>query len=218
MKRIRTWIAALLALGSAPTIAAEPALSPQDRSDISTYIIRLVWGGFNTKDDIRDDAVYQTQPPVQAKADLAWIDQQLNQEWSKKRAAEATWPVRIDFNRLDDVFKMLRTKGIIALHNAGNTQTDARDDASEEWHRLGGPKSGLQGFIFYHGQDVEHVIADGELHIGFSTFPEGASPALELARQTALELKQAGFAVTPPPDVDTRILITGIDWKKRSPK
>jgi hypothetical protein len=218
MKRIRTWIAALLTLASAPSIAAEATLSAEDRSDISTSIARLVWGGFNTKGDIRDDAIYQTQPPVQAKADLAWIDQQINHEWSKKRAADATWPARTDFDRLDDVFKTLRSAGIIALHNAGNTQTDARDDASEEWHRLGGANSGVKGFIFYHGQDVEHVIADGELHIGFSTFPESASPALELARQTALELKQAGFAVTPPPDVDTRILITGIDWKKWSPK
>lgn len=221
MKRIRTWLAALVSLSSitsAPAIAAAPGISPEDRADISECITRLVWGGFDTKDDICDAAIYQTQPPVQAHADLQWIDSQIDAEWSKKRAAEASWPARTDWDRLDDVFKALRTQGILALHNAGNTQSDARDDASEEWHRLGGPKSSLNGFVFYHGQDVGSVISDGELYIGFSTFPEGTVPALELVQQTALELKKAGFKVTAPPNVDTRILITGVDWKKRSPQ
>jgi hypothetical protein len=218
MKRMIIRLAAILGLATASAIAAEPGISPEDRTDISTVITRLVWGGFDTKADIQDAAIYQTQPPVQSDADLKWIDQQIVQEWSKKRAAEATWPARTDWDRLDDAFKALRTQGILALHNAGNTQSDARDDASEEWQRLGGPKSGLKGFIFYHGQDVERVIADGELYIGFSTFPESPIPALELVQQTVLELKKAGFTVTSPSNVDTRILTTGIDWKKRSPK
>lgn len=221
MKRIRTWLAVMLGFASittTPAIAAKPGITAEDRSDISAVITRLVWGGFDTRDDIRDAAIYQTQPPVQSKSDLEWLDRQIDLELTKKRAAEATWPARTDFDRLDDVFKVLRSTGILALHYAGNTQSDSRDDASEEWHRLGGSKSELKGFIFYHGQDVERVIADGELYIGFSTFPEGTVSALELVQQTALELKKAGFTVTAPPDVDTRILITGIDWKKRSPK
>lgn len=218
MKRMMIRLAAILGLASAPAIAVGSGLTVEDRADISAVITQLVWGGFDTRDDILDAAIYQTQPPVQSKADLKWLDLPIDLELAKKRAAEATWPARTDWNRLDDVFHALRSAGILALHNAGNTQSDARDDASEEWHRLGGSKSGLKGFVFYHGQDVERVIADGELYIGFSTFPESPVPALELVQQTVFALKKAGFTVTAPPDVDTRILITGIDWKKRSPR
>lgn len=154
---------------------------------------------------------------MRSKFDLDWIDQQLDAEWSRKRTAETTWPLHTDFDRLDKVFTALRSAGILALHNAGNTQSDARDDAIEEWHRLGGAKSGLKGFIFYHGQDVEHVMADGKLYIGFSVFPDSPAPALELAQKTVLELQKAGFAATAPLDVNSRILITGIAWKKRNP-
>lgn len=218
MKQLLIRLAALLGLVAVPAIAAEPAISPEDREDITAVIARMIWGGFDSKDDIRDAAIYQTQPRVSSPTDLKWLDARIDQEWAKKRAAEETWSVRTDYDRLDDVFKGLRTKGILALHNAGNTQSDARDDASEEWHRLGGPKSGLMGFVFYHSQDVEGVIASGDLYIGFATFPGGSVSALELAEQAASALKKVGFTVTSPPNVDTRILITGIDWKKRSPK
>lgn len=220
MRRITTWLAAMLGFMAviAASAAAEPGISAEDKADLKAFVKRQVWGGFDTKGDIREAAIEQPQPPVQAKADLEWLDQQIDAQWSKKRAAEATWTARTDFDRLDDAFKALRSAGILAMHNAGNTQSDAREDAVEEWHRLGGAKSGLKGFIFYHGQDVEHVIADGKLYIGFSTFPESPVPALELVQQTVSELKKAGFTVTAPPDVNTRILVAGIDWKKRSPQ
>lgn len=218
MKRHMIWLAALLGLASVSAGAAAPGISVQDKADISAAITRLVWSGFDAKDDVRDAAIHETQPPVQSATDLAWLDRQIDQEWSKKQAAEATWPARTDFNRLDDAFKAIRADGILAKHNAGNTQSDARDDASEEWHQLGGPKSGIKGFVFYHGQDVEGVRADGNLYIGFGTAPQGTVPALTIAQQSVAHLKKAGFNVTAPPDVDTRIVISGIDWKKRSPR
>jgi hypothetical protein len=218
MSLLRKFLTALFGAAALGTAAAGTGISAQDREDISACIARLVWGGFDTKADIHDAAIYQTQPPVQSPVDLAWLDKKIAQEWAKKRTAEATWPARTDFDRLDDVFKSLRSAGVLALHNAGNTQSDAHSDAGEEWHRLGGPKSELKGFVFYLGQDVEGVITDGNLYIGFATTPNSPWTALELIQRTVLELKTAGFAVVAPKDVDTRILVTGLDWKKRSPE
>jgi hypothetical protein len=42
--------------------------------------------------------------------------------------------------------------------------------------------------------------------------------AIELAREAGAALARGGFALTDPPDADQRILVTGIDWKKRSPE
>ena len=219
MKRLMIWLAALLGLASVSVDAAAPGISDQDKADISAGITRHVWGGFDTKDDVRDAAIHETQPPVQSPADLTWLDQQIDQEWSKKQAAEATWPARTDFDRLDEAFKAIRANGILALHNAGNTQSDARNDAGEEWHRLGGPKSGIRGFVFYHGQDVESVIIDQATSTSALALSRTAlSRHSKIAQEAVAHLKKAGFNVTAPPDVDTRIVISGIDWKKRSPQ
>jgi hypothetical protein len=217
MRKLIIFLAAAIGLALPTALAAAPGISTDDRANISAVIARLVWSGFSTKDDIRDAAIYEPQPSVQSLEDLEWLDKQIEDELVQKRAAEATWPLRTDFDRLDDVFKILRSAGILALHNAGNTQSEAQSDARKEWDNLGGPESGLKGFVFYHSQDVERVIASGDLYIGFSTFPDGTIPALELAQQTALEFVKAGFTVTVPLNVDTRILVTGVDWKKRSP-
>jgi hypothetical protein len=217
MKRFMIRLAALLGLASVPA-AAGPGISREDREDISVLITQLVWGGFDTRDDIRDAAIYQTQPPVQSPADLAWIDMQIAQEWSKKRTAEATWPTRTDFDRLDDAFKALDAKGVLALHNAGNTQSDAHGDAGQVWHDRGGRASGLHGYIYYHGQDLERVVADGQLYIGFGVFEGAQTAPIEIARIAADTLKATGFTVVVPSDDKERISITGIDWKKRSPE
>jgi hypothetical protein len=218
MKKLILLLAAVVGLASPNALAAAHGITTEDRANISDVITRLVWSGCSTKNDIRDAAIYEPQPSVQSPEDLEWLDKQIEVELAKKRSAEATWPSRTNFDRLDDVFKILRSAGILAMHNAGNRQSDAEGDARDEWDNLGGPESGLKGFVFYHNQDVERVVESGDLYIGFSTFPGSTIAALELAQKTALELQKAGFTVTVPSNVDTRILVTGVDWKKRSPK
>jgi hypothetical protein len=218
MKKLILFLAAAIGFASPHALAAANGITTEDRANISDVIARLVWSGFSSKDDIRDAAIYEPQPSLQSPEDLEWLDKQIEVELAKKRSAEAKWQSHTDFDRLNDVFKILRSAGILALHNAGNTQSDAEGDAREEWNNLGGPESGLKGFVFYHSQDVERVVESGDLYIGFSTFPGSAISALELAQQTALELQRAGFTVTVPSKVDMRILVTGVDWKKRSPQ
>jgi hypothetical protein len=210
MKKLILLFAAVVGLASPNALASAHGITTEDRANISNVITRLVWSGFSTKDDIRDAAIYEPQPSVQSPEDLEWLDKQIEVELAKKR--------NTSFDRLDDVFNLLRSAGILALHNAGNTQSEAEGDARDEWDNLGGPESGLKGFVFYHSQDVEHVVESGDLYIGFRTFPGSTIAALELAQQTALELQKAGFTVTVPSNVDTRILVTGVDWKKRSPQ
>jgi hypothetical protein len=155
MKRIRTWLAALIGLTSVTTATAAAPLTPEDKTSLTVDCIRpLVWGGFDRRDDIIEAAQTLLGEPLLSPTDSAWIENEIDRHIAEKRKAEATWPATTDWDRLDSVFKNLRSAGILALHNAGNTQSDA----GEEWHRLGGPKSGLKGFIFYHGLDVEGVV------------------------------------------------------------
>src|SRR5262245_22315258 len=56
--------------------------------------------------------------------DQGWLRAQVEQEFRRKRAEEAAWPDVTDCDRLDRVFESLENQGIMALQNAGQTQSD----------------------------------------------------------------------------------------------
>jgi hypothetical protein len=216
LKRVMQILLGAAVLGPASAVLALP---PDDQASLRKDCIRpYVWGGFETREGVYEAAETFLGEPELTDADKAWIKAEIEREWEAKKKAEATWPDKTDFDRLDAVFQALDKSGILALHNAGNTQSDARSDAGQAWHERGGLKSGLRGFIFYHGQDLERVINDGQLYIGFGLFEGSDAKPIDIARAATDALAGAGFKVTMPPDEDQRILITGIDWKKRSPE
>jgi hypothetical protein len=219
MSLFRKILATLFGAAALGAVGTALALSPEDQASLRTDCIRpLVWGGFETRDEIYEAAHTHLGEPKLKPAEVKWIRAEIARQWSEKKKAEAAWPTRTDFDRLDDAFKALDAKGVLALHNAGNTQSDAHGDAGQVWHDRGGRASGLHGYIYYHGQDLERVVADGQLYIGFGVF-EGAHIApIEIARIAADALKATGFTIVVPADDKERIYITGIDWKKRSPE
>ncbi len=214
-KRIMQMLLGAAVLGPASAVLAIP---PDDQASLRKDCIRPhVWGGFETREGVYEAAETHLGEPELTDADKAWIKTEIEREWAEKKKAEATWPENTDFDRLDAVFQALDKSGILALHNAGNTQSDARSDAGEAWHSRGGPKSGIRGFVFYHGQDLERVINDGQLYIGYGVVEGSKAQAVAIAQEASKALAESGFTVTVPPNADERILITGIDWKKRSP-
>ncbi len=215
-KRIMQMLLGAAVLGPASAVLALP---PEDQASLRNDCIRpYVWGGFETREGVYEAAETFLGEPELTDADKAWIKAEIEREWcGEKERPKPSWPATTDFDRLDAVFQALDKSGILALHNAGNTQSDARSDAGEAWHDRGGAKSGLRGFVFYHGQDVEHVLADGQLYIGFGLFEGSDAKPIDIARQAGDALAAAGFKVTMPPNADQRILIAGFDWKKRSP-
>lgn len=215
---LKRWCPALFGSAVVFGATAAMAISPEDQASLRKDCIRpFVWGGFENREGVYEAAETFLGEPHLNDADKAWIKTEIEREWSEKQKAEASWPATTDFDRLDAVFQALDKSGILALHNAGNTQSDARSDAGQAWHDRGGPKSDIRGFIFYHGQDVERVIGDGQLYIGYGVVTGTKEQAVEIARESSDALSKAGFAVTAPSNADERILITGIDWKKRSP-
>jgi hypothetical protein len=218
LETFQRWLSALFGAAVTSGATAALAITPEDQDSLRKDCIHpYVWGGFETRDGVYEAAETHLGEPELTDADKVWIKAEIEREWAEKKKAEETWPEKTDFDRLDTVFQALDKSGILALHNAGNTQSDARSDAGQAWHERGGPMSGIRGFIFYHGQDLERVIKDGELYIGYGVVEGTKEQAVEIAREAGDALAKAGFSVTVPPNADERILVTGIDWKKRSP-
>jgi hypothetical protein len=216
---IKKWRSRLFGAAFAGTVAMGDAgaLTVADQDDLKNCIRPLVWGGFDTKDEIRDVCEDHLGRRDWTEEEVAWLDREIQRQWAEKRAAEKTWPSETTFGRLDRVFTALEQSGITALHRAGNTQSDGWDDARQFWDERGGASSGLLGAVFYHGQDVERVIEDKTLLLTFGPFVGSKLSAMEIAERAVTALKAAGFTVTSPPDESRRIEITGLDWRKRSP-
>lgn len=99
--------------------------------------------------------------------------------------------------KLDALFASLTDAGLVALQDAGMTQSDGFSDCSEVFHERGGAAAGLHGFCFYTRQDRNRAKREGRLDLAFWGAPEGADADMlrvgELIVRTA---ESAGFSVT----------------------
>lgn len=155
-------------------------------------------------------------PPL-TRADRVWIEQEIRRQMREKRRKEDTWPGETSWDRLNGAFKILRRKRILALHNAGVTQSEGLSLISEalEEQRSDGP---LQGYCFYHQQDIQHAIERGRLLLSYGSVDATRETAGRIAALIVEALRKADLQATWSGDIDRRIEVNGFVWQKRSPR
>jgi hypothetical protein len=171
-----------------------------------------VWSGFYSPSEV-DEMIGEILEPD---ANEAMLREAAVQEFDKKAAAESSWPATTDCDRLDQAFAEVNSRGIIALQNAGYTMSDGTSDVSEVLHARGG--KGVQGYCFYHGQDVERAVVGGGTMIAFGALDNETTQKTEVGRFVKDVLQQFGFAVEWNGDPESRLNLPGIDWKRRRAK
>jgi hypothetical protein len=187
-----------------------------DREDARGEISLLVRGGFETPSEIFESLIDSYLDPDDIEpADEEWLVDEIRRQFEDKRMSELSWPDETDWDRLERAFERISARGVLALHCAGLTQSDAISDAGQAYDDRGGRGSGLTGYVFYHRQDVDGVLASGELYLGFGRFEDG--DVLAAPRLAVEELKAEGFSVEWAEDPGQRILIKGLVWRKSSP-
>jgi hypothetical protein len=182
------------------------------KKDILEQVDISIKSGFYDKEEIFinvEDYLYEIP------FDHEWAKQQIDKAYSERLKEQSTWPAVTDFDKLVQAFDKLNSSGIIALHNAGMTKQDGEGDSEEIHDEL--LKKGIKtkGFCYYHWQDVERVVEDTHLYIGFGDFNNNDQDALEIGRQVAAALKEQGFKLHWDNTVAARIEITNIKWQKR---
>ena len=132
------------------------------------------------------------------------------------RAEQTGWPAETDCDRLDRVFEALNLKGIIALQNAGYTQSDGYEHVCRVFRETEDP-SPIRGFCFYHAQDLERAARGARLFLAFGPMdPEKEeTDGLKIGADIVNELERYGFQVKWDGTFKRRILIENFDWKKR---
>lgn len=144
---------------------------------------------------------------------VAWGCAVADEEFARKRAAEATWPARTDCDRLDEVFERLDAAGICALQNAGNTMSDGHGDVDEAVNERGRAK--YHGYCFFHAQDLARAVDGLGLMLAFGDLRDDNKKSALVGQRICDELKTAGFSVDWDGDIGQRINIPQIDWKRR---
>ncbi len=173
-----------------------------------------VWSGFDNEDDINqmiDDNLSEQDNDI----DETLVREAVMLEFAKKFAAEKTWPARTDCDRLATAFETLNACGIIALHNAGVTQSDGLSDVGEELHER--DRASVKGYCFYHWQDVERAVEGLGLWLAFGDLDDDKIKKADVGKTIKQVLEDNALKVEWNNSVETRLHIPVLDWKNWSP-
>lgn len=192
-----------------------PVLDPGLRAQVDAFIQQRVKEGFNSKDEIILSALDYWEDPPDFDALEAYVVRYTSEALAAHCTAQASWPEETDCDRLDFAFLVLEEEhGIVARQNFTCCQSDGHNEIRGEIRRVQAHHP-VMGYVFYHAQDTENVARHGELFLAYGAVEEGQAAQIAVAQHIVDTLRDAAFTVEWHGSVQERVLITGLDWKKR---
>lgn len=127
-----------------------------------------------------------------------------------------TWPAVTDCDRITSAFCALAECGVIALENAGYTQSDGYSDFRDAYASHPN-KARVVGYCFYHGQDLERAVRGEGLFLAFGPADPGdeATNGVEVGSIVRTELERVGLRVAWDGTFAQRIALPDIVWRRR---
>lgn len=182
--------------------------------DTQQLIERLARSGFYTPARICEIVGQEYHAPGDVDADevrsaVETAFQQLTQEM-------ASWPAVTDCDRLDAAFERIAARGVIALQNAGYTQSDGYEDIGYALKQHPS-RAQVLGYCFYHGQDLERAVEGGGLYLAFGPIDPKREETLgvEVGNIVREELERQGLAVRWNGTFKQRIHLPSVVWQRR---
>jgi hypothetical protein len=191
--------------------------------EIKEIVWNEVWFGINPKNQIISivfDNFLNDEAP-----DEMELGKEIDRVIELKNENESSWKPReeSDFYKLSRAFDNLHLDGIIAVHNAGYTQSDCLDSVSEVLSQV--DKEKIIGYCFYHEQDIERLIPEfssneikqntGNLLLGFGSIDDSDSNSEKVAKTIIGRLKQFNLDVNWDGDLNERIEVKDFMWQKK---
>lgn len=185
----------------------------QVNDNAARTIKTLVWSGFYDRDAAIESVWENCFDSDETGEEQA--EKLVDAEFEKKLAAEKSWEAETDCDRLDRAFEKLNQAGIIALHNAGYTQSDGISDVADVWHS-GGKSPKVVGYCFYHEQDTERAVKGGGLMLAFGEIRGDQIKAVEIGKRICDELRAENLSYEWNERADERIHLDKIVWRRRA--
>ncbi|MBK5722763.1 hypothetical protein JGH11_17980 [Dysgonomonas sp. Marseille-P4677] len=179
------------------------------------HFLISIKSGFESLEDIINDALEAVEDEGwQSEITEEWVKEILEREYAKNESESKTWQHPTDTEKLLTVFDTLRKEKIVALHNAGYTESDAIYDVQDVWKDLEDQGIKPIGYCYYHGQDLERVIESGTLCIGFYGEKEkNDKEAILIGNKIVAAFSDAGFTVEWNGTASRRIEIHNFNWQ-----
>ena len=184
--------------------------------DVMGRVQTMVWSGLYTREQILQDL----EGVIEDEGEEVSLDHQhaiVDGLLQEKKEAEDGWPEHTDCDKLDAAFARLELEKIIALQNAGYTQSDGYEDCCEVYQRRGGASCGSIGFCFYQFQDLGRAVRGEPLYLSYGTFKPSDSEAVGVGRTICAVLEGQELTVDWNGRPETRPRILNLDWKRRGP-
>ena len=171
--------------------------------------------GFLSLDDIIDETLETIEDEAwENEISEEWVRENVTREFEKHVAKSKTWQHPTDTERLHKVFDNICKQKIVALHNAGYTQSDALFDVKDVWEDLEDNDIHPIGYCYYHGQDLERVIETDILCIGYYGAKENNDKeAIQIGNKITTALRDEGFSVKWNAAASKRIEIEDFNWQ-----
>jgi hypothetical protein len=167
---------------------------------------------------IRDDLIAMVCEEMYAPGELSEDDvgAAIDEELRAHAEDQATWPAVTDCDRLAVAFAALAARGIVALENAGMTQSDGHDDFRAAHANAADPAT-VVGYCFFHGQDLQRAVRGGGLYLAFGPVDprDEATKGREVGRIVQEELARAGLTVAWDGTFAQRIHLPHFVWRRR---
>jgi len=183
-------------------------------AEVLEEISTLVRSGVYDKDDLLTIFLEEMYEPGELDEDA--VATAIDNAQQELESEKEQWPAVTDCDRLGWAFRAINGRGIIALHNAGYTQSDGYEDCCEALSRCE-HKDDVMGYCFYHGQDLERAVRGGGLNLAFGpTNPEDEqTQGPHVGNIIREELERVGLKVVWDGTFATRIHIPSLVWQKR---
>lgn len=179
------------------------------------HFLISIKSGFESLEDIINDALEAVEDEGwQNEISEQWVRETIEREYIKNLEESKTWQHPTDTEKLRMIFDTLCKEKIIALHNAGYTQSDAIYDAQDVWKDLEDHGVKPIGYCYYHGQDMERAIETETLCIGFYGEKEkNDKEAILIGNKVMSAFSDAGFVVEWNGTASKRIEIINFKWQ-----
>lgn len=148
--------------------------------------------------------------------DVNDIEAQVDASMAALTQEQLSWPPITDFDRLESAFAELNDSGVLALFDAGYTQSDGHEDFQTALENHDAPANVI-GYCFYHGQDAERAVEGGGLFLAFGPKDpkDEETKGAEIGRLVRDALEREGLKVDWNGAFSKRIFLPEFKWQRR---
>lgn len=133
--------------------------------------------------------------------------------WDERLQEQNHWPADTDADKLERAFQALRRSKLFASMDYTCCSTCGHSEMLAEWQ----DDDNEEGYVFFHEQNMDSMIATGRLYLHFGSFSRSPQKKKSIGKKIVRALKRQGLTVKWSQHPNESIEVHPINWLKRLP-